>query len=77
MNANGDYYRGLVEQTAGKENFITDEIERDLRRSLPEHPAFQSELGIGALRRVLIAYAFRNPNIGCVFCICMLLVHLD
>jgi TBC1 domain family member 8/9 len=64
MNTNCGYYQSLVEQTAGKENFTTDEIERDLHRSLPEHPAFQTELGIGALRRVLTAYAFRNPSIG-------------
>ncbi|XP_049811575.1 TBC1 domain family member 9 isoform X1 [Schistocerca nitens] len=64
MAANPGLYRLLVDQSLGKPSTANDEIERDLHRSLPEHPAFQSEVGISALRRVLSAYAWRNPQIG-------------
>uniref|UniRef100_A0A8C5PSY8 TBC1 domain family member 8B n=1 Tax=Leptobrachium leishanense TaxID=445787 RepID=A0A8C5PSY8_9ANUR len=64
MAANPGYYAEIVEQSLGTSSLATDEIERDLRRSLPEHPAFQSDTGISALRRVLTAYAYRNPKIG-------------
>ncbi|XP_017882346.1 TBC1 domain family member 9 [Ceratina calcarata] len=64
MVMNPGLYKSLVDQSLGKSCQANEEIERDLHRSLPEHPAFQSETGISALRRVLSAYAWKNPQIG-------------
>lgn len=64
MIENPGLYRKLVDDGLSKQSAANDEIERDLHRSLPEHAAFQSDIGINALRRVLAAYAARNPQIG-------------
>ena len=65
----GEYER-ILEANKGRTSTSTEEIEKDLHRSLPEYSAYQSEEGIGALRRVLQAYSFKNPETGyCQVCL--------
>jgi hypothetical protein len=44
------------------------DIETDLRRTFPDHPAFHVDAAgaglIPSLRRVLLAYSKRNPSVG-------------
>lgn len=59
-----DLYTDTLKEHSGKESLAIDEIEKDLNRSLPEYAGFQSEEGIGRLRRVLTAYSWTNPEVG-------------
>ena len=62
--ANPQTYSLLLSQNAGRSSQSTDEIEKDLNRSLPEYKGYQTEEGLAKLRRVLVAYSFRNPELG-------------
>jgi hypothetical protein len=61
---NPNQYIETLQKYAGRESLAIDEIEKDLNRSLPEYPGFQSEEGIGRLRRVLTAYSWTNEEVG-------------
>ncbi|TFK61250.1 TBC-domain-containing protein [Pluteus cervinus] len=62
--ANPGYYEKLLVENAGTVTTSTEEIEKDLHRSLPEYAGYQHEDGINSLRRVLQAYSFKNPELG-------------
>ncbi|KAF4611272.1 hypothetical protein D9613_006620 [Agrocybe pediades] len=62
--ANPGYYERLLEENKGTTSTSTDDIEKDLHRSLPEYAGYQSEEGINSLRRVLRAYSYMNPELG-------------
>lgn len=57
------YYR-ILEEKRGMTSKSTEDIEKDLRRSFPEHPYYQTEEGIESLRNVLVAYSWKNPKVG-------------
>ncbi|KAJ2984390.1 hypothetical protein NUW58_g6086 [Xylaria curta] len=61
---NPTLYTDTLDKFSGRESLAIDEIEKDLNRSLPEYPGFQSEDGINRLRRVLTAYSWINPDVG-------------
>jgi len=63
--ANKGEYQRILKENEGKVSTSTEEIEKDLNRSLPEYQGFQSEIGIGVsqdwmtgLKRVGLAYTF-------------------
>ncbi|RKP05122.1 rab-GTPase-TBC domain-containing protein, partial [Thamnocephalis sphaerospora] len=58
------HYREILRENHNNVSLSTTEIEKDLNRSLPEYPAYQTSEGICRLRRVLTAYAWHNPELG-------------
>ncbi|XP_061917132.1 LOW QUALITY PROTEIN: TBC1 domain family member 2B [Entelurus aequoreus] len=61
-----DYYETLLNVAREKPNPATKQIELDLLRTLPnnKHYSSPSATGIQKLRNVLVAFSWRNPDIG-------------
>lgn len=57
-------YQEMLKAHENEQSLAIEEIEKDLNRSLPEYAGFQSEEGIGRLRRVLTAYSWTNTDVG-------------
>ena len=60
------YRRWVYESSLMKtqQDTTNEEIERDLYRALPDQKAYQTESGVGVLRRLLRAYACYNTDVG-------------
>lgn len=59
-----DEYEKLILDNIDKTSVAIEEISKDLNRSLPEYAAYQDPQGIERLRRVLVAYSWKNPELG-------------
>lgn len=81
QNIGSKSYKQYLDDLVNMESFSFEEIEKDLRRSLPEYPAYQNEEGINSLRNVLMAYTLKDPEVG--YCqamniiVAVLLLYVD
>ena len=59
-------YRRMRQEADGRAedlSFLRD-ISKDVERTLPSHPYYQTSEGVAALGRVLGAHSFQNPRVG-------------
>ncbi|CAI5470222.1 unnamed protein product [Closterium sp. Yama58-4] len=59
-----DYYSSLVEETTWRTTDHTLQIDHDLHRTFPKHPRMDTPESLAALRRMLVAYSFRDSHVG-------------
>ncbi|KAG8364471.1 hypothetical protein BUALT_Bualt18G0000800 [Buddleja alternifolia] len=58
------YYDDLTRAIEDKVTSATKQIDHDLPRTFPSHPWLDTPEGHAALRRVLVAYSFRDSDVG-------------
>ncbi|KAL1821769.1 hypothetical protein ACET3Z_016638 [Daucus carota] len=59
-----NYYNELLAAAEGKVTVDTKQIDHDIPRTYPGHPYLDTKEGQASLKRVLVGYSFRNPNVG-------------
>ncbi|XBW34495.1 hypothetical protein QEN19_000040 [Hanseniaspora menglaensis] len=58
-------YKEILESNMSKHSQAVEDIEKDVKRSLPEYSGFlENAAGIDSLRNVLVAYSWKNPEVG-------------
>ena len=62
--ANAGLYARLVAESATREFAAARDIGKDIDRTMPSHPFYQTPEGVASLQRVLASYAMYNPKIG-------------
>ncbi|KAH0743742.1 hypothetical protein KY290_031735 [Solanum tuberosum] len=58
------YYQDMTMAVLDKVTPATKQIDHDLPRTFPGHPWLDTSEGHAALRRVLVAYSFRDSDVG-------------
>lgn len=58
------FYAKNIDSVINNRCEYSEEIEKDLTRSLPDYPAYQSPTGINTLRRILLFYSETNKEVG-------------
>uniref|UniRef100_A0A5B7AGP9 Rab-GAP TBC domain-containing protein n=1 Tax=Davidia involucrata TaxID=16924 RepID=A0A5B7AGP9_DAVIN len=58
------YYNDLIKAVEDKVTPATRQIDHDLPRTFPGHPWLDTSEGHATLRRVLVAYSFRDSDVG-------------
>lgn len=65
LNANAGQYQEYLSQESVRTSQASQDIDKDLHRSMPAHPYYSNQpKNLEPLRNVLLAYAARNPAVG-------------
>ncbi|CAG9332368.1 unnamed protein product [Blepharisma stoltei] len=64
MKTNPNYYSAIVEDKLKIKTEFSQQIDRDLHRTFPAESYFVEEKHLTSLRKILVAYSWRNPTVG-------------